>query len=167
MKIHGYPYRPLISEKANCGPTVTATILGISTADAIELMNTSYEKGWNGYTNVGHIRTTLKTRGIKMNKTKHWDGTYHQLPEAPLHPILMFLQVGGPWLGKGWWAEYTHTHWILVHKKMVMDANNPLLHECFSWIDSKYWDHEIMRRVVTSWKEGIGWYVRSAYEVME
>lgn len=31
MPIVGYPYRPVVVERANCGPTVLATLLGKST----------------------------------------------------------------------------------------------------------------------------------------
>ena len=49
-------YCPIISDKANCGPTVLAGFLGIDTGPAIDLIGKAIGKPWPGFTNVGHIR---------------------------------------------------------------------------------------------------------------
>lgn len=102
----GYPFSPKVGERANCGPTVLAAILGSDTDEAIKLMDKLYRKGWNGYTNVGHIRAVLEHHGISMIKTKE----YKDLITIGRKPIALFTQIEGPWMGKGWRAEYTHTH---------------------------------------------------------
>ena len=174
MNVVGYPFSPKIVERANCGPTVLATLLGINTDEAMQAMDEIYKKGWNGYTNVGHIRAVLEHHGISMIKTKE----YEDLMTIGKKPIALFIQVEGPWMGKGWRAEYTHTHWALVHNRKVMDVNNIHLdiHDatvlasggaCPPWISRATWEEEVMPAVANSFEGATGWHVRAGYYVEE
>lgn len=170
----GYPFSPKVGERANCGPTVLAAILGSDTDEAIELMNQVYQKGWNGYTNVGHIRAALKYHDISMNKTKEFDGikelTITTFPQAH---VLLFLQIEGPWEeSKYWRAAYTRTHWCLAYAARILDVNNsrvfePAMPPRLRWLWANKWQDEIIPRVVALFEGATGWHVRSGYYVEE
>ena len=165
--IIGYPFSPIVSEEANCGPTALATVLGVDTNEAIELMDSTYQKGWRGYTNVGHIKSALKFKGIEMVKVK----TYDNLKNVPaiLKPTLLFIQIEGPWMGKGWRSEYNRTHWAFFHNNRAMDVNNPPKTDGIrpKWINIGIWNRKIMKFLVGTYFEGSGWHVRVGYELKE
>lgn len=170
----GYPFSPEVGERANCGPTVLAAILGSDTDEAIELMDHTYQKGWNGYTNIGHIKAALKYHDISMNKTKEFDGikelTITTFPQAH---VLLFLQIEGPWEeSKYWRAAYNRTHWCLAYAARMLDVNNLGLSKDPScrvpaWIPVRRWQDIIIPRVVALFEGATGWHVRSGYYVEE
>ena len=164
-------YRPLLCERANCGPTVLATLLSVSTETAISLMNIAYEKGWNGYTNVGHIRVVLEKRGFEMKKIKDYDGMGPMLPCGMgfKAPTLLFIQLSGPWMGKGWRSEYNHTHWALFQDGMVMDVNN-IFEETKDksrpeWVRQTVWEMIVMPHLMKVMGAD-GWKARSGYKII-
>lgn len=163
-RLHGYPYTPMVSERANCGPTVLAAVMGLSTEGAIDLMDKVIEKGWNGYTNINHIRAALKVAGILMVKTSLYDEGMVMNP--PTEPTLFFIQIKGAWTGKGWRSDYNHTHWALGDKRQFMDVNNPIYSGHPTWVDHPTWRHSIIPDLVQG-MDGNGWHVRSAYLVEE
>lgn len=168
MELQGYPFRPSVHEEANCGPTVLAALLGFGTRNACALMNHTYKKGHHGYTNIGHIRSALESKGKTMKKIKEYDELAYidYIGDAPL---LVFIQIDGPWVEKGWRSAYNHTHWALFHKGHVMDINNSFLGErqfAVPWVPAHKWHRIIMDHIVDG-EGGTGWYVRSAYLVKD
>lgn len=157
-----YPYRPVLSERANCGPTVLATILECHSETAIHLMEKHNEGGWNGYTNVGHIRNALKARGGSFKKVTVLELDFMDRTRL----TACFLQITGPWMGKGWRNEYTHTHWALFQFGYCMDVNNPLVDGKPIWIPISEWKRDTMPRVVASYEGGNGWSLRGAYSAV-
>lgn len=172
-RLHGYPFSPKVVERANCGPTVLASLIGEDTDKAMELMDRLYKKSWNGYTNIGHIKAVLNHKRIAMNKTKEFDGlseiTITTFPQAH---VLLFLQIEGPWEDSKYWrAAYTRTHWVLGYAARILDVNNTrnsIDHKRprWEWVDT--WQDNIMPRIAQSFENSTGgWHVRSAYYVEE
>ena len=160
-------YAPLISERANCGPTVLAGVLRIDTEPAIELISKAIGKPWPGFTNVGHIRKALELKGYSMIKIENLaraeldgDAVYNKP-----HPVMVFMQITGPWMGKGWRSEYNHTHWALVTNEGILDVNNrdPEMDRPF-WLIPSFWANDVMNRLVDS-VGGTDWFVRACYEI--
>lgn len=174
MKIIGYPFSPKVVEKANCGPTVLASLLGVDTDEAMQLMDKVYKKGWNGYTNIGHIKAALEHHGIAMKKTKEYDGikelTAITFPQAH---VLLFIQIEGPWEDSKYWrAAYNRTHWCLGYGIRILDVNNSRVLGTPTpprprWELFDEWQDEIIPRIVASFDDATGWHVRSAYYVEE
>ena len=166
-KIIGFPYSPKITKPANCGPIVLAALLGTDTAEAMALMNVTYKTGWNGFTNIGHIKSALESKNIEMQKTNIYDKL--QIIPHLIEPTLIFIQIEGPWMGKGWRAEYTRTHWILIHNDNIMDVNNPKkLDKCHPhWVMRTVWEGTIIPYVIGLYKDGTGWHIRASYQVKE
>jgi hypothetical protein len=173
----GYPFSPNVVEGANCGPTVLAALLGIDTGKAMQLMNKGYPKGWHGGTNVGHIKAVLNHHDIAMKKTKEYDGI-RALPEQFPYKthVLLFIQIEGPWIGKGWRSEYTRTHWSLAYQQRIIDVNNPRIASHFynrpRWVWLYEWEVYVIPSGIATWaktdkhyKGADGWHVRSAYFV--
>ena len=176
MGIVGYPCRPYVYEEANCGPTVLAALIGQNTDTAIEVMKNTYAKGWHGYTNIGHIKRALESLDIQMVKTKEYDDLSNvPIDIADLNPVLLFLQIEGPWCDKGWRSSYSNTHWALFERGLVMDVNNlgdgdydpveKIGHP--RWIDIDLWELEVMSYLVEDCYQGTGWHVRSGYNIIE
>lgn len=169
-KIVGYPFRPKMVEKANCGPTVLAAVLGVDAGKAIKLMDNNCKKGWNGYTNIGHIKNVLRSKGLTLIKFKDFDNRRH-LPTKEENkfnePIIFFLQIEGHWSGKGWRSDYSHTHYCLLHHEMVMDVNNYTGENSPEWFTINDWDQDVTPFFVDVINKGTGWYIRAAYRVME
>lgn len=169
-KIIGFPYKPEIIKPANCGPIVLAALLGIGTKQAMALMDKTYQTGWHGYTNIGHFKAALEYKGIEMQKTNVYDKL--QLIPYLIKPTLIFIQIEGPWMGKGWRAEYTRTHWILIHQDNIMDVNNPKRYngkhpQRPNWETRQYWEKYIIPAVITLYKQGTGWHIRASYYIKE
>lgn len=157
-----YPYRPVVTEGANCGPTVLAAILECHTSRAMAFLEKYNEKGWGGYTNVNHIRNVLEARGRTFDKV---DVQELDLMERN-RLTACFLQIKGPWMGKGWRSEYTHTHWALFQFGHCLDVNNPMIYgDQPTWISIRDWKRDTMPRIIASYEEGNGWGLRSAYSV--
>lgn len=158
-----YPYNPRVLEGANCGPTVLAGILECHTSRAMDLLRKHNEKGWHGYTNINHIRNVLKALGGTFIKVTI-DDIYTMFAMKKLQMTALFLQIKGPWVGHGWWNEYTHTHWVLIQFGYCLDVNNPVIQgDKIMWIPIEDWKTETMPRVVGSYKDGNGWELRGAY----
>lgn len=160
-------YRPLLSERANCGPTALAGFLRIDTEPAIRLISEAIGKPWPGFTNVGHIRKALELKGYSMVKVPNLtksdlsgDNTFNHP-----HPIIFFMQITGPWMGKGWRSEYNHTHWALIDKEGILDVNNRdtgMLRPF--WLIPEFWAKDVMSGL-SEIEGGDGWFVRSCYEI--
>lgn len=161
--IAGYPFSPNITESANCGPTVLATVLGVDTNKAIELMDEYYENGWHGYTNIGHIRAVLEHFNISMTKIKGLEEESKIFVSN--NPMLIFIQIEGDWMGKGWRSEYNHTHWLMQDKCKIMDVNNPLDSNKPKWVNVPQWFKDVLPIVLGN--DGTGWHIRSAYLLKE
>lgn len=188
-KIAAYPYRPLYSERATCGPAVLAAVLGVSMGEAIDLMDEHYRPkgkkgGWHGYTNVGHIRAGLEARELKLVKLDMDDLGIpaYQHPEheelavvaPPLDfgnpdPVLVFSEFLGPWTDKGWRSQYNRTHWSLIHAGYVLDINNGMDEGgCVVWISIVDWLSRVMTDLALSYyEECTGWKFRAIYKVVE
>jgi len=163
-------YQPLIDdERANCGPTVLAALLGVSASAAIKDMHEYYNKGWNGYSNIGHIRAALEAHGIQMLKADYDEVVFVDHEK----PTLAFINLEGPWTEKGWKSQYHHTHWALLHEKMVMDVNNLAMLSGAEdeikvpWVDYASWDLTIMPGLVKNEEHCTGWGFRGFYEIEE
>lgn len=167
--LRGFPYSPVVTERANCGPTVLASLLGVDTEMAITLMDNLYKKGWNGFTNIGHIKVVLQHAGIPMTKEKGLTGATSLKWGFPNHHKLIFIQIEGPWEESRYWRDlYTHTHWVLMYEFKTLDVNNPYDGDGKRpiWISTAWWQEEIMPKVVASYQpEGTGWHVRSGYHI--
>lgn len=176
LGVVGYPCRPFVYDDANCGPTVLASLIGMNTDGAIEIMKDTYAKGWHGYTNIGHIKKALESLDIQMVKTKEYD----DLNKIPIYigssnPVLLFLQIEGPWCKKGWRSSYNNTHWTLFELGLVMDVNN-IWEDNYDhaekighpqWVDISIWEDEVMPHLLSTIDRGIGWHVRSGYNIIE
>lgn len=170
MNLHGHPFQPDIHPEANCGPTVLAALLGIDTKEACQLMDKTYKKGHRGYTNVGHIKAALQSKNIDMIKTKDFDGQ-RWIEYSEQTPLLLFLQLDGEWVKKGWRSAYNHTHWALFQNDHAMDVNNifTLKHNMRTkvpWVTRTKWHILIMPFLMES-ENCDGWYVRSGYYVKQ
>ena len=175
MKIVSYPSRPLVYDGHNCGPTVLAALIGQNTDSAVDLMGATTAKGWNGYTNIGHIQRALNSVDIEMVKTKNFDGL-DIIPKdiADKNPVLLFIQIDGPWVKKGWRSAYNNTHWALFDNGLVMDVNNITIDDIDTetktihprWIDIDFWHRHVMDNLVDDAYNGTGWYIRSGYNIL-
>jgi hypothetical protein len=162
-------YNPVISERANCGPTVLAAFLHIDTEPAIELISKAIERPWPGFTNVGHIRKALRLKGYEMVKIENLqrceiDGS---MPYERQFPTMMFIQITGPWMGKGWRSEYNHTHWAMINKIGIIDVNNrdTEINKAF-WVIPEFWAQGIMPCLIRD-LGGEDWIVKSCYEIRQ
>ena len=157
-------YRPEFHEESSCGSVVLAALLEVCCQEADMLMDLHSPKGWNGYTNVGHIRNVVEAKNIKMRKFDHIfvDG----LAESSFkHPVALFSQLEGPWEEKGWRSAYSYTHWSLLLGQQVIDFNHRYEEDkAPRWFASLEWKEDTMQRLVEGTKGCTGWHIRAAYE---
>ena len=162
-------YCPLVSEGANCGPVVLAGFLEMDTDPAIELIGKAIGKPWPGFTNIGHIRKALELEGYSMVKIDNLsdEELNGSVPYRYDYPVMFFMQITGPWMGKGWRSEYNHTHWAIISKYGILDVNNRTegMDRAY-WIPPESWSTDVMPWLVKQC-EGDGWLVKSCYEIRE
>lgn len=156
-------FHPELDEESSCGSVVLATILEVCCQEANMLMDLYAKKGWNGYTNVSHIRDVVVRKGLRMNKIP-----VKTLRDYFNNPTALFIQLEGPWEEKGWRSAYGYTHWALGYKINVMDINN--MHY-FSrkvpfWLPTMYWRSPVMNDLIRGTENATGWHVRAAYEFL-
>ena len=173
----GYPYEPLKAPydvAGPCGPTVLAGVLGVSCHEAIELMKRTNAKGWNGYTNVGHMRAALENKGLIFFKTSAFNDRSELPADTGKRLTALFIQLEGPWMGKGWRAEYSNTHWILADWDpedgctVILDvAGNFTRDNNLGWLDLETWTNLCIPGLVEWVPKATGWRVRGAYVVVE
>ena len=164
--IVGYPFQPKVHEGTSCGPVVLATVLGINTKEAEKLMNETTPKGFNGGTNVGHLRKALESKGLIFHcANRYWNGKTKIPNNVGMDlPVAIFIQIDGPWVQKGWRSAYNHTHWALVNKGMVMEINNKHHSDPHNpqWVHPEFWE-TVMDALVEYIDGATGWYIRGGY----
>lgn len=158
-----YAYKPTLMEGANCGPTVLSAILECHITRAMSYLEEHNEGGWHCYTNVGHLRNVIKALGgtFKKNNDVVLEWGIDSMDRMKL--IACFIQIKGPWMGKGWRNEYNHTHWALFQYGQCMDVNNPAIGDLITWIPTEEWKRDTLPRIIASYEGGNGWSLRGAY----
>ena len=158
-------YRPEVHKDSSCGSVVLAALLEMSTQEADMWMDLYAKKGWNGYTNVSHIRTVCEKRGIKMNLIKPHKPDF--IPPSH-HPMAVFVQMKGPWERKGWRSAYSYTHWALCIQGMILDINSVLERGRHDprpeWTNEETWRFTVLAHLADSIKDCNGFKVRAVYE---
>jgi hypothetical protein len=140
----------------------------MSTQEADMLMDLYCKKGWNGYTNVTHIRAVCERNGIKMNKVNFKSQGPGIHIKYVSQPTAMFVQMKGPWEKKGWRSSYSYTHWALMHYHHVIDINNRYSEgEDPYWFDTDSWINEALAHLANSIKDCTGFQLRAMYEFIE
>ena len=164
-------HRPaLYNEESSCGSVVLAALLNIDCQEAEMLMDLYSKKGWNGYTNVGHIKNVVIRNGIRMYKLKRVNKEKDLQLLYANKPTAMFIQLEGPWESKGWRSAYSYTHWALLVGNQVMDINNVYYEHQINrpiWVARGKWKNEIMKFLVEHTDDCTGFHIRAAYEFLE
>ena len=169
MKMYPH-YRPLVHKDSSCGSVVLATILRITTQEADMLMDLHAKKGWNGYTNVTHIRAVCEKNGIKMNKVNFKSQGPGIHIKHVNQPTALFIQMKGPWERKGWRTSYSYTHWALMLHSRVIDINNIYADQEDKrpdWLPVQIWIEDAMAHLTNSIDKCTGFQLRAMYEFIE
>lgn len=163
-------FRPEIDEESSCGSVVLAAVLEICCQEANMLMDLYAKKGWNGYTNVSHIRDVLTRKGIRMHKITRFDDMKY-VPDFIqfVKPTALFIQLEGLWEELGWRSAYNYTHWVLLMGASAIDYNNRLSSEQKApfWLRIPRWENETMQYLVDGTEGCTGWHIRGAYEFLK
>jgi len=163
-------YRPIVHKDSSCGSVVLAGVMKISTQEADMLMDLYCPKGWNGYTNVSHIRGVCEKNGIKMNRLKY-SGKKPGIPITHVNqPTALFIQMKGPWERRGWRGAYSNTHWALMLHSRVLDINNVYANQEDprpTWLPVSIWIEDVMSHLANTIDKCQGFQLRAVYEFIE